>query len=115
MKGDSISMTSVGKKVYETPRGDPLYFPSPYATTHISVYAGEGDSPSGGPRGHQVAGVDGTLAREGNGTGGPMSGRPEHTYDVPFPPKQVSLAVSGFTSFRIYRFPPAFEISSIMQ
>lgn len=90
MKGDSISMTSVGKKVYETPRGDPLYFPSPYATTHISVYSGDNDSPSGGPRGHQ------TPASAGAGTGGgtPISGRPEHTYDVPFPPKQYPVQTS---------------------
>ncbi|XP_075543789.1 cell adhesion molecule Dscam1-like [Dermacentor variabilis] len=90
MKGDSISMTSVGKKVYEAPRGDPLYFPSPYATTHISVYSGDADSPSGGAhRGHPNA----AMGSGGGGGGvagdcGPLTGRPEHTYDVPFPPKQ---------------------------
>ncbi|CAN8004178.1 unnamed protein product [Ixodes pacificus] len=90
MKGDSISMTSVGKKVYETPRGDPLYFPSPYATTHISVYSGDNDSPSGGPRGHQAP----ASAGAGPGGGTPISGRPEHTYDVPFPPKQYPVQTS---------------------
>ncbi|XP_075742057.1 cell adhesion molecule Dscam1-like, partial [Rhipicephalus microplus] len=88
MKGDSISMTSVGKKVYEAPRGDPLYFPSPYATTHISVYSGDVDSPSGGEhRGHPYAAMGGG-GRGVTGDGGPLTGRPEHTYDVPFPPKQ---------------------------
>ncbi|CAN7984984.1 unnamed protein product, partial [Ixodes hexagonus] len=92
LKGDSISMTSVGKKVYETPRGDPLYFPSPYATTHISVYSGDTESPSGGPRGHQTPATG--VAGPGGGTGTPMSGRPEHTYDVPFPPKQYPVQTS---------------------
>ncbi|KAH9374300.1 hypothetical protein HPB48_005620 [Haemaphysalis longicornis] len=98
LKGDSISMTSVGKKVYEAPRADPLYFPSPYATTHISVYSGDTESPSrGGHRGHPNATMGGGGGGGGGGVtgdGGPMSGHPEHTYDVPFPPKQFPAQMS---------------------
>lgn len=70
-KGDSISMASVGKKLYETPR-EPLYYPSPYATTRISMYSGDSESSSGQTN---------SLQRH-------VGNRPEHTYDVPFPPKQ---------------------------
>ncbi|XP_064480157.1 cell adhesion molecule Dscam1-like [Ornithodoros turicata] len=79
LKGDSISMASVGKKIYEAPRRDPIYFPSPYATTHISVYSAESESPSGGPR---------VQPQQHVGGNGATTGRPDHTYDVPFPPKQ---------------------------
>ncbi|GFR16416.1 down syndrome cell adhesion molecule-like protein Dscam2 [Trichonephila clavata] len=70
-KGDNISMASVGKKVYETPR-ETLYYPSPYATTRISMYSADSESSSGQTN---------SLQRP-SGTH-----RAEHTYDVPFPQK----------------------------
>ncbi|PRD19905.1 UNVERIFIED_CONTAM: hypothetical protein NCL1_56091 [Trichonephila clavipes] len=64
-------MASVGKKVYETPR-ETLYYPSPYATTRISMYSADSESSSGQTN---------SLQRP-SGTH-----RAEHTYDVPFPQK----------------------------
>lgn len=72
-KGDNISMASVGKKLYETPR-ETLYYPSPYATTRISMYSADSESSSG-----QTNSLQRPIGNQ----------RPEHTYDVPFPQKQV--------------------------
>ncbi|CAL1268419.1 unnamed protein product [Larinioides sclopetarius] len=78
-KGDNISMASVGKKVYETPR-ETLYYPSPYATTRISMYSADSESSSGQTN---------SLQRP-SGTH-----RAEHTYDVPFPQKNRSTSISA--------------------
>lgn len=66
-------MASVGKKLYETPR-ETLYYPSPYATTRISMYSADSESSSG-----QTNSLQRPIGNQ----------RPEHTYDVPFPQKQV--------------------------
>ncbi|CAN8027485.1 unnamed protein product [Ixodes persulcatus] len=92
-KTDSISMSAYGKdKHFCDSSGDegatqrePLYYPSPYATTQVSA----GEMSSGSPSRHLQANMAGDYAQSAAGTlQRNRYGNRMHLYDVPLRPKQ---------------------------